>query len=99
PLGRDPGVEPAPRHGDRERVLGIDATRLDALVAEDAAGIVADVELVVDLDRLADGRRGRLAVGRMVVARLVGVALAGRRRGSRGTEPARIGVVTLGVGG
>ena len=89
PLGRDPGVEPAPGDRDRERVLGIDAARLDALVAEDALRVVADVQLVVDLDRLGDGRRGRLAVGGMVVAGLVGVALAGRRRASRGCRTAR----------
>src|SRR4029079_19172932 len=54
-LGRDPGVEAAPGDGDRERVLGVLAARLDALVAEDAFRVVPDVELVVDLDRLADG--------------------------------------------
>ena len=52
-LGRDPGVEAAAGDGDRERVLGVLAARLDALVAEDALRVVADVELVVDLGRLA----------------------------------------------
>src|SRR5207237_8179280 len=53
-LGRDVCVETAARHTDRERVLGIGAARLDALVAEDAARVVAHVEVVVDLDRLRD---------------------------------------------
>ena len=56
-LGRDPGVEAAPGDGDRERVLGVLAAGLDALVAEDALRVVADVEVVVDLDRLVDGLR------------------------------------------
>ena len=59
PLGRDPGVEAAPRDGDGEGVLGVLAAGLDALVAEDALGVVADVEVVVDLHRLGDGRRVR----------------------------------------
>ena len=79
-LGRDPGVEAAPGDGDRERVLGVLAARLDALVAEDALRVVADVEVVVDLRRLGDGRGRRVAGRRVVVAGLVGVALAGRRR-------------------
>ena len=38
------GVEPAAGDGDRERVLGVHAARLDALVAEDAARVVPDEE-------------------------------------------------------
>ena len=53
-LGGDPGVEPAAGDGDRERVLRVDPAGLDALVAEDAPGVVADVELVVDLHGLGD---------------------------------------------
>src|SRR6476646_1037525 len=48
-LGRDPGVEAATRDGDREGVLGLLAAGVDALVAEDAFRVVADVEVVVDL--------------------------------------------------
>ena len=91
-LGRDPGVEAAPGDGDRERVLGVLAARLDALVAEDALRVVADVEVVVDLDRLA--RRSGRGVGagrRVMVAGLVRVALAGvgGRRGRRRSAPGR----------
>ena len=79
-LGRDPGVEAATRDRDRERVLGVLAAGLDALVAEDALRVVADVEVVVDLRRLGDGGGRRVAGGRVVVAGLVRVALARRRR-------------------
>jgi hypothetical protein len=83
-LGGDSGVEAAPRDGDRERVLGIFAAGLDALVAEDALRVVADVEIVVDLDRLGDGLRLG-ARRRVMVAGIVGVALAG----VRGSGPCR----------
>ena len=82
-LGRDPGVEATAGDGDRERVLGVLAARLDALVAEDAARVVPDVEVVVDLDGLGDGLGAGAPVGRVVVARLAGVALAA----SRGPAP------------
>ena len=82
PLGGDPGVEAAPGDRDRERVLGILAAGLDALVAEDALRVVPDVELVVHLDRLGDrrGARGLGAARRVVVAGLVAVTGAGGRR-------------------
>src|SRR4051794_40294674 len=54
-LRGDPGIEPATGDGDREGVLGVLAARLDALVAEDALRVIADVELVVDLHGLGDG--------------------------------------------
>ena len=98
-LGRDPGVEATPGHRDRKGVLGLLATRVDALVAEDALRVVADVQLVVDLGRLGH-RRGRRVAGRgVVMARLERVALAGRRgRGGRAVA-GRVGSVALGVGG
>src|SRR6185436_9748622 len=95
-LGRDPGIEPAAGDGDRERVLGVLAARLDALVAEDALRVVPDVEVVVDLDRLVDGLRS-VDRRRVVVTGLVRLSLA------RGGEPgwravARgIGLVALDV--
>src|SRR5262249_49436785 len=48
-LGGDAGVEPAACHRDREGVLGHLAAGLHALVAQDAAGVVADVAVVVVL--------------------------------------------------
>ena len=62
-LGGDPRVEPAAGHGDREGVLCVDPAGLDALVAEDAARVVADVQLVVDLHRLARRPRPRWGPG------------------------------------
>ena len=82
-LGRDARVEAAAGDGDRERVLRLDAAGLDALVAEDALRVVADVEVVVDLDGLGD-RRGRPGADRrgggpgMAASRC---ARGGRRRG------------------
>ena len=78
-LGRDPCVESAPRDGDRERVLPLLAAGVDALVTEDALGVVAHVEVVVDLDRRVH-RGGRLAVGLLVVTRPLAVAVGVRRR-------------------
>ena len=57
-LGGDPGVEAPAGDRDGEGVLGILAAGLHALVAQDAARVVADVAVVVVLDRLGD-RLGR----------------------------------------
>ncbi len=54
-LGRDVGVEAAPGDGDGEGDLRVGAAGLDALVAEHALRVVADVEVVVVLDRLRHG--------------------------------------------
>ena len=54
-FGADMGIESATCHGDGERVLPLLATGIDALVAEDAARVVAHVQVVVDLDRLLHG--------------------------------------------
>ena len=56
-LRRDARIEAAPGDGDRVRVLIVDAARLDALVAQNAFPVVADVQLVIDFDRLVDRRR------------------------------------------
>src|SRR5262249_61559483 len=89
-LGGDARVEAAARHRDRERVLRVDAAGLDALVAEHALAVVADVEVVVDLHRLGHGLR-RGTVGRLVVARLAPIAPAppGRAAGAGRPPPAR----------
>src|SRR5438445_11834079 len=58
-LCRDVRIEAPAGDADRERVLRVDTARLDALVAEDAARVVAHVQLVVDLHRLGDGRGPR----------------------------------------
>src|SRR5690606_3606617 len=58
---------PPARHRNGVRVLGLDATGADALVTQDALGVVPHVERVVDLDRLVDGL-GEGGIGRVVVA-------------------------------
>ena len=97
-LGRDPRVEAAPGDGDREGVLGLLAAGVDALVAEDALRVIADVEVVVDLRRLGDGRGGGVAGGRVVVAGLERVAFAGRCRRRRRAVAGGVRAVALGVG-
>src|SRR6267143_6003727 len=68
-LGRDAGVETAAGDGDGEGVLSVLAAGLDALVAEDALRVVADVQVVVDLRRLGDrGGLGAEALGARLVA-------------------------------
>src|SRR5579859_2249371 len=80
-LGRDVSVEAAARYAQRKRVLCVDAASLHALVAEDAARVVAHVELVVDLDRLLDGGRRRTeAVGLDTVALHPSMHLGRRER-------------------
>ncbi len=93
-LGRDVGVEPPAGDGDRERVLVLLTTRVDALVAKDALGVITHVQLVVDLDGLGDGG-GRLPVGRGVMAGVP--ALASDVGRCRRPEPLRPGVVALEV--
>ena len=89
-LGRDAGVEAAAGDRDGEGVLGVGAAGLDALVAEDALPVVANVEVVVDLHRLRDGLRGA-PVGRVVMAGLARVALARRGRRVAAARSARGG--------
>ena len=92
-LGRDAGVEAPPGDADGPRLLPLLAARVDALVAEDALGVVPHVQRVVDLHRLVD-RLGRRTVGGVVVA---GDTLVTRAVGHRGwAEPRRVGAV-LGV--
>ena len=78
-LGRDVGVEAAPGDGDGEGELRVGAARLDALVAEHALRIVADVEVVVVLDRLGHGGGRGPEAGR-VGGVLAPASGAGRRR-------------------
>src|SRR5438105_5013754 len=56
-LGRDVRIEPPPRDTDGKRVLRINSTGLDALVAKDAPRVIPHIELVVHLDRLRHRRR------------------------------------------
>src|SRR6185312_2944674 len=93
-LGRDAGVEPASGHRDRKGVLPVGAAALDALVAEDAFRVVADVALVVHLHGLGDGR-GRLAVTRVVVPGLGAVARALRCGRGRRAVPLGLRLVLL----
>ena len=98
---RDPGVEAPARDRDREGVLGVGAARLDALVAEDALPVVANIQVVVNLHRLGN-RLGGGPVGRVMMARLAAVAL--RRPCRRLRLPVALGAravlrrVCLGLG-
>src|SRR5258708_1952248 len=93
-LGGDAGVESPAGHRDGEGVLGDLAARLHALVAQDAARVVADVAVVVVLDRLGDGL-GRGAPGRVVLAGPGRVPFSGRMCGGRRAVPGRVGAVVL----
>src|SRR6185312_16767850 len=81
-LGGDASVEASPGQGDGEGVLRVGAAGLDALVANDALGVIADVEIIVHFHRLPH-RGGATVVRRMVMAGSRGIALTfagGRRR-------------------
>ena len=86
-LGGDPGVEPAPGDRDRERVLGVHAARLDALVAEDAAPVVADEEALSTLTGWATVSAADPS-GAWWWPGVAGVALAGDGRGCRAARTA-----------
>ena len=51
-FGRDANIEATACNTDSKSVLPLLATRIDTLVAHDAFGIVAHIQLVVDLDWL-----------------------------------------------
>src|SRR5260370_25212385 len=54
-LSGDVRIEASTGDADRERVLRVDAARLDALVAKDAPRVVAPVKLVASLHGLGHG--------------------------------------------
>src|SRR5947208_9388915 len=91
-LGGDHGVEAPAGHGDGESVLGVHPASLHALVAKDAPGVVAHIQIVVDLDRLMHGGRARSA-GWLVVAWVASVAFALASRLGRLAIPRGIGPV------
>src|SRR6185503_3345077 len=95
-LGRDAGGEAAAGQRDGEGVLGVLAAGLDALVADDALRVVADVEVVVDLHRLAHGG-GVVFMRRVMVAGACCVALAGCGGRGRRAEALGFRIVTLHV--
>ena len=74
-FGRDVSVESASGDRNGKGVLRDVAARFDAFVAEDAAGVVSDVAVVVDLHWLRDGRCGVAVV--LVVAGLGGISFGG----------------------
>ena len=77
-LGGHVRVEAAPGDVDDEALLPLLAAGVDALIAEDALRVVAYVEVVVDLDRLGNGRRvGAVAIG---IGAVLGVPLGDVRR-------------------
>ncbi len=103
-LGRDVRAEAAAGDRDRERVLGVGAAGLDALVTEDALRVVADVELVVDLHRLLDRERvGAEPIGLRLVPLDVRERLGRRREVAGRAEqlhhepPARAHALGVGV--
>src|SRR5262249_15147558 len=74
-FGRDPGVESAAGHRDRAGGWRVGAVGVEALVAEDELGVVADVELVVDLHRWGDGLGDRRILRLVVMPGSLRVAL------------------------
>src|SRR6185369_4544544 len=98
-FGGDAGVEAATGDGDGEGVLSVGAAGLDALVADDALRVVADVEVVVDFHRLAHGRcaASNGLVGPVVMPGPRGVALVGLGARRGGAEALRLRVVPLHV--
>src|SRR5262249_4369745 len=80
-LGGDAGVKAPTGHRDGERILCVHATGLHTFVTEDAAGIITDVEVVIDLYRLGDRLRGR-PVRLVMMTGWPEVSLTARRRWS-----------------
>src|SRR5215472_2097335 len=93
-LGGDAGIKPPAGDRDRERVLGVLTAGLDALVAQDAARVVADIAVVVALHRLGD-RLGHGARGRLVLAGTGRVPLPGSVWRGRRAITSRVRAITL----
>ena len=72
--------KPAPGDGDRERVLVLLTACVDALVTEHALGVVAHVELVVELRQSGHGGRGLTIRDGVTTGLLVAPLRVGRRR-------------------
>ena len=86
-FGGDVGGEAASGDGDGEGVLRIHAASFHALVAENALGVIAHVEVVIDLDRLGYGRGGGAETLRLgVVALHVGLQRGRGRHVHRGSQ-------------
>src|SRR5262245_11052116 len=49
---RDVGIEAATSYSDRKSVLSVGTAGFDAFIAEDALGVVAHIEVIVDLNGL-----------------------------------------------
>src|SRR5581483_841173 len=79
-LGGDVRVEATPGDGDGEGVLRVGPAGFDALVAENALGVVAHVERVVDLDGL---RHGGAVVAVTLRIGSIAFAVSTCRRGRR----------------
>ena len=72
-------VKSAAGHGNGESVLSIASASFDALVAENALGVIANVEIIVDLYGLMDiGRIVSVAVKPRFVAPHVRLGLWSR---------------------
>src|SRR5579875_3902961 len=78
-LRGDAGLEAPAGHRDGKGVLSVHPASLDALVAEDAAAVVPDVEVIVDL-RSEERRVGKECRGGTVVTSVGPVPLARRGR-------------------
>ena len=65
-FGRDARFKPAPRHGDSESILRVYAAGLNALVAENTLGVVAQIQFIVPLGGLSDRGCSRTVCGGVV---------------------------------
>ena len=51
-LGRDTGIKPSPRHRDGKGILSVYSAGFHAFVAEDAFAVVANIKVIIGLNRL-----------------------------------------------
>src|SRR5262249_1792112 len=76
------GVKATTGNGNGERILCVYPTGFHTFVTEDAAGIITDVEFVIDLHRLGDRLRGR-SIRVVVVTGRPEISLTARYRQSQ----------------
>ena len=93
-LGRDARVKATPSHRNSKSILRIGPAGFHAFITEDAAGIVANVQVIINLHRLCDGGRSR-SIWRMMMAGMAMISLSAC--GSRRAKPLRMGTVPLHV--
>ena len=79
-LGRNASVETTASHSNSKGILRIGPAGFHAFVTKDAAGIVANVQVIINLHRLCDGgRSGSIRLMMMASMTMISLSACGSR--------------------